>query len=92
MFLCILLYIYKRKYSFFHKQNEKDDILLLFPRLKISNYEIKRPESIASLGVLLDENLTREPHIKYSENETAKNVGLLFICKPFVNKQSLLSL
>ena len=57
--------IKKIKYSFFHKRSKKDDI----PLLKINNYEIKRAESIKSLGVLLDENLTWKPHIKYIKNK-----------------------
>ena len=60
--------------------------------MKINNYEIKRAESIKFLCVLLGENLTWKPHIKYIENKIAKNVGLLFKVKPFLNKQSLLSL
>ena len=41
-----------------------------------NNYEIKRAESIKFLVVLLDENLTWEPHIKYIENKIAENTGL----------------
>ena len=55
-------------------------------------YEIKRAESIKFLRVLLDENLSWKPHIKYIENKIAKNIGLLFKAKSFLNKQSLLSL
>ena len=60
--------------------------------MKINNHEIKRAESIKLLGVMLDENLTWKPHIKYIENKIAKNIGLLFKAKQFLNKQSLLSL
>ena len=82
----------KTKYSFFHRRSKQDDILLLFPKLKINNYKIKLAESTKFLGVLLDENFTWKPHIKYIENKIAKNIGLLFKAKPFLNKQSLLSL
>ena len=44
------------------------------------------------LSVLLDENSTWKSHIKYIENKIAKTIGLLFEAKPFLNKQSLLSL
>ena len=44
------------------------------------------------LVVLLDENSTWKPHITYIENKIAKSIGLLFKAKPFLNKQSLLSL
>ena len=49
--------------------------------MKINNHEIKRAESIKLLGVMLDENLTWKPHIKYIENKIAKNIGLLFKAK-----------
>ena len=42
--------------------------------------------------VLLDENLIWKPYIKYIENKIAKKNDLLFKAKPFLNKQSLLSL
>ena len=58
----------------------------------MNNYEIKRAESIQFLGALLDEKLTRKPHIKYMEIKNAKSIELLFKAKPFLNKQSLLSL
>ena len=58
----------------------------------MNNYEIKRAESIKFLRVLLDESLSWKPHIKYIENKIAKNIGLLFKAKSFLNKQSLLSL
>ena len=49
-------------------------------------------ESITCLGVLLNKNSTWKPHIKYIENKIPKSIGLLFKGKPFLNKQSLLSL
>ena len=88
----LLLNIKKTKYSLFHKRSKQDDILLLLPTLKINNYEIQRVESIKFLRVLLDENLTWKPHIKYIENKIAKNIGLLFKARPFSTKQFLLSL
>ena len=93
-FICnkLSLNIRKTKYSFFHKRSKQKDIRLLLLKLKINNYEIKRAESIKFLGVLLDGNLTWKPHIKYIENKIAKNIGLLLKSKPFLNKQSLLSL
>ena len=77
---------------FLDRRSEKDDIPFLLPKLKIINYEIKRAESIKWLTVLLDENSTWEPHIKYIENKVAKGIGLLFKAKPFLNKQFLLTL
>ena len=44
------------------------------------------------LCVLLDENLSWKEHIKYLENKIAKNIGLLYRAKPFLDKESLLAL
>ena len=44
------------------------------------------------LGVLLDKNSARKLHIKYIENKIEKHIGLLFKAKPFLNKESILSL
>lgn len=64
----------------------------MLPKLKICNNEIKQSESIKFLGVFLDENLSWKEHIKYTENKIAKNTGLLFRAKPYLNKRCLLSL
>ena len=48
----------KTKFTFFHKPNERDDIPLKLPPLKINQKTIQRVDSIKFLGVLLDENLT----------------------------------
>ena len=40
----------------------------------------------------VDEHSTWKPHIKYIEHKISKSIGLLFKAKPFLNKQSLLSL
>ena len=58
----------------------------------INNHQVARAESIKFLGVLLDENLSWKEHIKYTENKIAKNIGLLYRAKPFLNKKCLLSL
>ena len=38
---------------------------------------------------MLDENLSREDHIKIAENKLAKNVGLLYHAKQFLDETSL---
>ena len=40
----------------------------------------------------LDENLSWKDHIKYIENKVAKNIGLLYRAKLFLDKNSLLTL
>ena len=80
----------RTKYSFSHKPIQKEDIPLLLPKLIIKNYEIKWTKSIKRFGVLLDENLSWEEHIKCNENKIAKNLGLLYKAKHYLNKRSLL--
>ena len=82
----------KIKYSFFHKPSKKDDISLMLPKLIITNHVIERQEFITFLGVLLDENLNRKEHIKYTENKIAKNLGCLCKARPFLERNALLAL
>ena len=82
----------KTKYSFFHKPSQKENIPLLLSKLIINNCQIQQTESIKFWGVLLDENLSWKEHIKYNENKIAKNLGLLFKAKHYLNKRSLLVL
>ena len=82
----------KAKYSFFHKPSKKDDIPLMLPKLTISNHVIERQEFIKFLGVLLDENLNWKEHIKYTENKIAKNLGLFYKVKPFLESNALQAL
>ena len=86
------LNVQKTKYLFFHKQSKKDDIPLCLPKLIINNYEIQRVESIKFLGVLLDQHLTWKEHIKLTENKIAKNIGILYKVRPYLDKRALLCL
>ena len=82
----------KTKYSFFHKPSKKDDIPLMLPKLTISNHVIKRLEFFKFLGVLLAENLIWAEHIKRTEKKIAKNLGLLYKARPFLERNVLLAL
>ena len=86
------LNVQKTEYLFFHKPSKKDDIPLCLPKLIINNYEIQRVESIKFLGVLLDQHLTWKEHIKLTENKTAKNIGILYKVRPYLDKRALLCL
>ena len=44
------------------------------------------------LDVLLDDNLSWKEDIKCLENKIAKNIGLMYRAKPFLDKESLLAL
>ena len=64
----------------------------MLPKLFINNQVIKRQSSIKFLGILLDENLSLKEHLKLTENKIAKNIGLIYKAKPYLNKDSLLAL
>ena len=86
------LNVSKTRYSFLHKPSKRDDILLLLPKLYINNSEMEKSECLKFLGVLLDENLCWKEHIKYIESKIAKNIGLLYKTKPYIDKHLLLPL
>ena len=81
----------KTKYSLFHKPSTVDDLPHKLPK-RINNQEIKRASYTKFLGVPLDENLSWKEHLKYTENKIAKTIGLMYKAKPFLDKDSLLSL
>ena len=82
----------KAKHSIFYKPSRKDDLPLLLARLLIKKHKVERVKSITFLGVLLDENLSGKDRIKYIENKVAKNIGLLYRTKLFLEKNSLFTL
>ena len=62
---------------------------LKMPELKIGNSIIKRKSSVKFLGVVLDENTSWKDHIKTIEKKLAKNIGLLYRAKPYLDETSL---
>ena len=64
----------------------------MLPKLTIRNHFIERQEFIKFLGVLLDENLNWKKHIKHTENKIAKNLGLHYKARPFLERNALLAL
>ena len=85
------LNVTKTKYASFHKISKKDDIPLKLPRLQINNYNIERIPLIKFLRVLLDRNLLWKDHIKYTEKETSKSIGILYKARDNLSKESLFS-
>ena len=77
------------KYTLFHKNSIKDDLPLKLPDLKIANNEIERKKAIKFLGVMLDENVNWQEHIRTVENKIAKNIGLLYRAKYLLSESSL---
>ena len=83
------LNIKKTKYTFFHKNSVKDSISLKLPDLHIFNKTIERTSSIKFLGVMLDEHITWNKHIKTIGKKLAKNIGLLYKARVLLDKESL---
>ena len=75
----------KTKYTLFHKKSSKDNLPLKLAALKIDN-NIERKTAIKFLGVMLDENMSWEEHIRTVETKPGKNIGLLYPTKPLLEK------
>ena len=64
----------------------------MLPKLTINNHVIERHKSVKFLWVPLDENLSWEEDIKYTENKITKNLGLIYKARSFSKKNALLAL
>ena len=82
----------KTRFTLFHKLQDRDNLPLQLPVLKINNYEIKRLTSIQFLGVMVDKNLNWKDHINIIQNKLSKNLGLLHKAKQFLNAKAMKSL
>ena len=79
------------KDSFLHKPSKKDDIPLMLLKLTSSNHVTEKQEFIKFLGVLVDENLNWKEHIKYTENNIAKHLRLVYKARRFLDRNASLS-
>ena len=79
----------KTRFTLFHRPQDRDNLPLQLPALKINDYEIKRSFSIKFLGILMDEHLSWIYHINTLENKLSKNLGLLYKEKPFLNAKAM---
>ena len=75
----------KTRFTLFHKLQDRDNLPLQLPVLKIDNCKIKRSSSIKFLGVMVDEYLDWKDHISIIENKLSKYLGLLHKAKQFLN-------
>lgn len=62
----------------------RDDLPLVLLKLFTKNQLLKRQSSIKFLGILLHESLSWKEHLKFTENEIAKNIGLMYKAKPYL--------
>ena len=81
----------KTTFTLFHRIQDRDNLPLRLPILKINDYDIKRSSSIKFLGVLVDEHLSWTDHINILENKLSKNLGLLYKSKHFLNANGMRS-
>ena len=91
---CLMLISYvknnkKTKYSFFHKSSKQDNIPLQPSNLNINGFTNERESSTTFLEVWIDKNLTWRDHIHTIENKIAKNIGLLYQGKHYVDDKCL---
>ena len=82
----------KTTFTLFHRIQDRDNLPLRLPILKINHYDLKRSSSIKLIGVLVDEHLSWTDHINILENKLSKNVGLLYKSKHFLNASGMKSL
>ena len=73
----------KTRFTLFDRPQDRDNLPLRLPALKINDYEIKRSSSIKFLGILVNEHLSWIDHINTLESKLSKNLGLLYKAKTF---------
>ena len=83
------LNVKKTKFSFLHKSSKINNILLRLPNLNINGFTIEHESSIKLLEVWIDENLTWRDHFHTVENKIAKNIGLSYQGKHYLNDNCL---
>ena len=76
-------------YTLFHNNSIKDKISSKMTVLKIGNKITEITLSIKFLTVMFDEHLSWKDLIKTVENKLAKNLGLLYHMKQFLDENSL---
>jgi len=86
------LNIDKTKYSLFHKLSQADNLPLKLPNLTINHKIIKRESYIRFLGVVLDQHISWNEHIRVIENKISKNIGLLYKAKYLLNQHCIKSI
>ena len=66
--------------------------LLKLPALKTADNNTERKTAVKCLGVMLDENISWEEHIRTVETKLAKNIGLIYHAKHSLEEKSLKSI
>ena len=74
----------KTTVTLFHMPQDRDNLPVRLPALKINDYEIKRSSSTNFLSLI--------NHINTLKNKLSNNLGLLYEAKPFLNVNVMSSL
>ena len=83
------LNIKKTHFMIFRRRSSK---IILDTELKISGVKIDLVDRTKFLGVIIDNNLTFNPHILYIKGKIARGVGILNKCKRYLNTSTLITL
>ena len=81
----------KTRFTLLHKLQDRDNLSLQLPVLKINNNEIKTSSSLKFLGVMVDEHLNWRDHINVIENKLSKKLGILHKTKQCLNAKAMKS-
>ena len=73
----------------FYKSSEKDYIPLRLSLLSIDKAITERKSAIKFLAVIVDKDLIWRAHINTVETKIAKNIGLLYKARQYLNKEYL---
>ena len=79
----------KTKYMLFHNINQSDNLPIKLPKLIMNSIVIEQVSYIKFLGILVDENLLWEHHIKLIESRISRVIGLMYKVRPFLNSLCL---
>ena len=60
--------------------------------LIINNVKIDIKEKTKFLGVIIDEHLSFQSHIKYIKGKVARGFGILYKCKPYFSRETMRTL
>ena len=83
------LNVSKTNYTLFHSKHKKSKIPDTLPDLFMDNIKIERKTVTKFLGVLVDENLSWENHIKLINTKISKIIGILYKSRNILHKNLL---
>jgi hypothetical protein len=81
------LNVSKSNYMLFSKRDLTTDI-----SISINDQQIQRVQNTKFLGIVLDEKLTWKEHISNVRKKVSKGIGILYKCRKYLSKQTLLNL